>query len=358
MTNFVGWIVAGIFLLTTVALIVSVVTGTQEHDPPTSATSDPGLLDLHRVRHDWSLLGIGPREREGNALEDYWLGAKEFDRLENDFASHLAPAREDAPANLLETIDRTHLRTLGRLDTLEIAGRLTPTAGQMLLEIQGHVRRGIRKAEAKLVGPIPMDDLIRKDLRHCPAAELLGNLCAAGQVLVLHHLLRGDLDKAQQFARELLLLGYDLNRTRGRAEIALLGLRSEQFALGQLRTIARMRNLTEQAKVIDRFARTLSVEVCRPNVAKYAFFRRNWPEAGDVIHIAQNDADRMWRVEALLRMGPMKFRYESVKRNRSKIDSILDEYSTSADPLLRIAAQKAQNFTRQDARDFGVSFME
>lgn len=358
MTNLVGWIVAGIFLLTTVALIVSVVTGTAEHDPPTSASNAEGFLELHRVGLDGSLLETGPRELDGNAIEDYWEAAREFDRLESDFASHVGPTRDDLQPDLLEKTDRTHLRVLGRLDTLEIAGRLTPAGVKMLLAIREHVQRAVRKTEAKLVGAIEMDDLIRKDLRNCPAAEILGDLCSAMQVLVLHHLLIGELDEAQQLAGELLILGYDLNRTRGRAEITLLGLRSELFALGQLQTVARMRGLAEQADRIDRFARELRVEVYEPTRAKYAFFRRNWPEAGDVIHIAQNDADRMWQVEALLRMGPLKFRYESVKRNRNKIDSILQAYSTHTDPLLNWAAGKAREFTRQDAKDFGVSFME
>jgi hypothetical protein len=356
-TNLLGWIVAGAFLLATVALVVSVVTGTQEHDPPTSATADPALLEMHRVPHDWALLGIDGPERQGNALQDYWQGARQFESLASQFASRLGPARATDP-DLLESIDRSHLRILGPGNALEIARRLTPEALEMLLKVHEHVRRGIDKADATLVGAIPMADLIRKDLRDCPAAELLGDLCAAEQVLVLHHLLIGDLDKASRFAREQLLLGFDLNRTRGRAEITLLGLRSELFALGQLRTIANKQGLDEQAGRIDRFAGELSAKVYRPSLAKYAFFRRNWPEAGDVIHIADRDEDRMWQVEALLRMGPLKFRQESVKRNRSRIDSILDEYSAHADPLLSTAAQTARDFTRQDARDFGVSFME
>jgi len=79
-------------------------------------------------------------------------------------------------------------------------------------------------------------------------------------------------------------------------------------------------------------------------------------EAGDVFNIIENDEDRMWRVEGLLLLGPLKFRFEKIERNRVKIDQLIDQYKGHGDPLLKAAAQSADKFDRDDAKEFGIEF--
>ena len=74
------------------------------------------------------------------------------------------------------------------------------------------------------------------------------------------------------------------------------------------------------------------------------------PHPGDLVNIALNDEDRMFRVEATLRLG--LHRYGVDRGNRRAMQRAIDEAKASDDPLLAEAGRAADAFTRDDRRRF------
>jgi len=73
---------------------------------------------------------------------------------------------------------------------------------------------------------------------------------------------------------------------------------------------------------------------------------------GDLLNIAHHDADRAWRVEALLKLGLAKFTAKG-RGDRRMVRSTIDEMLASPDPFIKAAATKANAMTRMDVRTAG-----
>jgi hypothetical protein len=74
--------------------------------------------------------------------------------------------------------------------------------------------------------------------------------------------------------------------------------------------------------------------------------------AGDVFHIARSAKDRMWRVEAILKLGRMRYNAARLADQQAATRA-LEELSDDADPVIRAAANAARNLTVQEYRMLG-----
>jgi len=66
--------------------------------------------------------------------------------------------------------------------------------------------------------------------------------------------------------------------------------------------------------------------------------------AGDVFYFARHAPERMWRVEAILKIGRYKYNAGRVGDQRSAL-KVLKELGTDPDPVIRTAAKAAQELT-------------
>jgi hypothetical protein len=74
--------------------------------------------------------------------------------------------------------------------------------------------------------------------------------------------------------------------------------------------------------------------------------------SGDVFHIARSAKDRMWRVEAILKLGRMRYNAARLADQQAATRA-LEELSDDADPVIRAAANAARNLTVQEYRMLG-----
>jgi hypothetical protein len=70
---------------------------------------------------------------------------------------------------------------------------------------------------------------------------------------------------------------------------------------------------------------------------------------GDVFYIAEHAADRMWRVEAILKLGRLRF-YAARIADQQAAERLLRRLSKDADPVIRAAAESARSLTIEGYR--------
>jgi hypothetical protein len=71
--------------------------------------------------------------------------------------------------------------------------------------------------------------------------------------------------------------------------------------------------------------------------------------AGDVFYFARHAPERMWRVEAIMKIGRYRYNAGRVGDQRSAI-KVLKELSNDPDPVVRAAANEAQELTIEQYR--------
>ena len=74
--------------------------------------------------------------------------------------------------------------------------------------------------------------------------------------------------------------------------------------------------------------------------------------SGDVFHIARHAKERLWRVEAILKLGRMRFNAARLADQQAATRA-LEELSDDADPVIRAAANAARSLTIQQYRMLG-----
>jgi hypothetical protein len=74
--------------------------------------------------------------------------------------------------------------------------------------------------------------------------------------------------------------------------------------------------------------------------------------AGDVFYFAEHAAERMWRIEAILSMGRMRYfvGQGGTLGDQRGANQLLKKYLNDPDPLIRQAAKAAQQLTVEQYR--------
>jgi hypothetical protein len=77
--------------------------------------------------------------------------------------------------------------------------------------------------------------------------------------------------------------------------------------------------------------------------------------AGDMFYLADHATERMWRVEAILALGRMRFFVGEGRRagDQRGASRALTRHAASNDPVIRAAAKAAQELTREQMRTLG-----
>jgi len=78
-------------------------------------------------------------------------------------------------------------------------------------------------------------------------------------------------------------------------------------------------------------------------------------DAGDVWKIAEHDKDRMWRVQAILAMGMLKFSHPS-KANTARNNELIEKFLASKDRMEKAAAEAAKAYTEVDFNTAGTDW--
>jgi hypothetical protein len=317
-------------------------------DGPTSATTAEGVLDTHKVELPLTTVVSQAPDQAGSAMEMYVQAIDRFDQARDGVydASGTAEGVDD------EIRKRIH-KSYGR--ALEVSLTLDQAALASLEEVHDLVDQGAARAEPELLSALDVGRLMVANPTKVPVQDKFAELYNAQQILSLYYLTRRQFDKAREVLETTFVLGYHVNRSRARGPLSRLGMQIQYFALNNLYLLAKLEDQSDRGQELREYHTALN-GVHDHTIKKLQLVRTANVEAGDVFNIIENDSDRMWRVEGLLLLGPLKFRYENIERNRIKIDQLIEEYKSHADPLLKAAAQTADKFDRDDAIEFGIAF--
>jgi hypothetical protein len=348
MSNKLGWLVAVILVLVVSGLIIYIQFRVPPPDPPTSATTAEGVLEMHKVALPLATVVGQDPSQSGSAMEMY---VRAIDRFAQDRESiYNASGRAEQVDD--EIRKRVH-SSYGR--ALEVSMNLDAAALASLEEVHDLVAQGAARTEPELLSAVDVDKLMVANPTRVPVQDEFTELYSAEQILSLYYLTRRQFDKARQVLQDTFMLGYHVNRSRARGPLSRLGMQIQYFALNNLYLLAKLEEQSDRGDELSQYHKALN-KVHDHTIRKLQLVRTANVEAGDVFNIIENDDDRMWRVEGLLLLGPLKFRYEKIERNRIKIDQLIEEYKGHGDPLLKAAARTADKFDRDDAIDFGIAF--
>lgn len=80
--------------------------------------------------------------------------------------------------------------------------------------------------------------------------------------------------------------------------------------------------------------------------------------AGDVFNMAENEQDHAWKTQAILCLGPMKFRCVDSRGDSKKVRDLIAYYLQSDDPLFKAAAECAKAMTVEQYQRLGMDFSD
>lgn len=329
MGNKAGWIIAGAIVV--VAVVIVLVILNPSHSEPTSLTLQAGVLELAAPTPPAEQLLDRDRNGSGNAADAY---ARAMVRAEQVYPQLQPLLLRDRQAALVD-------------------GSQPPSAAQeqMLDEIAQLVADGAGRSEFRFAG-VHTDEAIEVGDRLFAQQDQLQRL---RNVMVLASLAALGRDQAQQAKtrlENLLLMGADFAGERARVPLVLAGLRCQQEAARQLAILhARHLDQRETAERMQAYAGSVNtaLEAYGDKIKFLWDMKVLSTHPGDVYNVAENDADRAWRVEAIATLGLL--RYQGLGRGDNKfIEKLIARYAASGDPFEAAAGAAARDLTLDEYR--------
>lgn len=310
--NRLGWSIAGVIVLLQVALVAWAVS-LDRLTPPTALTS---TANLARIEIPVAWTQVVPDGTTGDSGAVYREALRLMDGDDSILRSIL---RENGPASLDEVPEVVKL--------IEAASmRRTPLFESAL------------------------DEIVTYDVRKGP----IESLRLAGDVAIRLAMLRvaQDPQGATRLLEAAFLLGASMYEERLVFDQLVAGLGLMGDASAGLRQIAEQRGDASRLERLDAFDRSrsdyLKTHVLPIRTALWAVDRgRMGRHAGDVFAFARTAEERMWRVEAILQMGRMRFDMpEGHRADQLGVPRLLDQMeSNEADPVMRHALRQARELT-------------
>ena len=310
----VGWIISGALILLFVIAVVIPVAFPTPSKPVKALTK--GFLDVYKISEPVSrAVGAMPSGAgdAGNDYRDavvvYRANKEEVDNWVNSFAS------PPPPNHLPESVQ----------------------------QIVSHVELGAEKGSMKYVFVHTPKEL-KVNRFYEPADEL--NQVANVVVYASHfHANRDEGDRQIELLKALCVFGWHLYEERAHPVIMNYGLGFQMDAASFLAQKYKEMGLTEQAADADAYYKAITTLLTRFD-EKMGVLWNTKPAPGDIFYVAENDADRAWRVRAVLSLGILKFTSTGADRRYNK--KLIMRYMTDSDPMIAAAAKAARYLMMSD----------
>ncbi|MFW5841142.1 MAG: hypothetical protein ACOCZE_11220 [Planctomycetota bacterium] len=349
MGNKIGWIISGV-LVAIVAIVLGMrVLGNPDHEQPTVATTAPGVLDRYEVGRPVTDIIDSKPTGVGNAADDYMAAAKLYNESIRKILQDITPESQ---------ADQT-ARKIARIS--EVAGRgarIGPAGADALKAVCQLAANGAAKAEMKFINHVKGAEMDgHNPTSNIQPVQQLNDVANACLALAGYNMAKGQYDEAHTILQGAFTVGWHMAEERARAEVFRAGIQRQFDALRLMELNHQLAGKEDKLDAIRSYGIALQ-EVNGKISRKWQLIHSHDPHPGDMINIIENDQDRVWKIESLLILGPLKFLEEGHEGNLAKINSLLDEYSNSGDPLIADAASKAKQFNKEDAKRFGIVFAE
>jgi len=327
----IGWILAGVVVLVVAIIVIIAVAGTFAPDPedPTAATTAPGVLDLHEVDADVTMVLPARPTGSGNAAVDYAAAGSEA--VENELSI------KDYYKNAIKNAKSVSPDAEAKMESI----RKLVSAGagkknfEFVLNVTGNKFRAVppRDFREKCVDPLEK------------ASDMM-------RLLAEHHRVMGKSDQALAVQRDRFTMGWHMMNERVRVPVVMVGVYIQQSAIkGMIKILSASEKADDKTQIANlRSYESQLDKIVRIFNKKEKIIAVISPHAGDVFNIIENDKDRAWRIEGLLILGAFKYGEAHHKGNLKKVEDLLEKFSDSDDPYEKAAAQRSIDFNDDDAR--------
>jgi hypothetical protein len=186
---------------------------------------------------------------------------------------------------------------------------------------------------------------------YTPAADDFSALAFALEKLAARCAAAGKTAQAREVLGHELTMGNHLVQERSLPAMSIRGIQIEQAAMA--RTAALLTSRDADAMAAMRECLSSMEDFLDAAGAKAAVVWNPRPHPGDVCRIAEFDADRSWRVQAILSLGVVRHTAERDVDARRAME-IIRRYAQSSDPLESSAAKAAENISAMQVRSLGA----
>ncbi|MFB3891793.1 MAG: hypothetical protein ACE15C_07195 [Phycisphaerae bacterium] len=336
MGNKAGWIIAGAIVVV-LGLIIVWLVWFPGHSDATMDTKAPGVLDFKDVKDMGAsvdlVIGAEP-SGSGNAADDY--------KKAIDIANANAKAIDALADNQYEKL-RGMWSESKRLTDAELAA---------FKQIDDAVRPGAAKAKMEYILVYTPKEAQVGMMRGLPTKSFQ-RVADALEALAADCKARKDFAEAEKVLFHEMVLGWHLTNERVRPWMTLKGVNIQESAAEGLEKVYHAQGKDIYAKklpALQKYGGALEYLGEQIN-SKTKILWTIRPNIGDVFNIAENDKDRAWRVQAILKLATSKFNVQD-RGDRMYIDTLLRGASKSAEPAERAAAKAAMDFTSEGLRDY------
>ena len=304
----VGWIISGaLVLLFVIAVVVPVAFPTPSK--PVKAL-EKGFLDVYKVSEPLSLAVGAMPSGAGDAGNDYFEAVQVYRQNKEEVDAWIASFASPPPPNSLP---------------------------ESVQQIARHVEAGAEKASMKYVFVHTPKEL-KVNRFYEPADEL--NAVANVVVYTSHfHANRDETDRQIELLKALCVFGWHLYEERAHPVIMNYGLGFQMDAANFLAQEYKEAGLTEQAADAEAYYKAITALLTRFD-EKMSVLWNTKPAPGEIFYVAENDADRAWRVRAILSLGILKFTSTGADRRYNK--KLILKYMNDSDPMIAAAAEAAR----------------
>jgi len=337
--NKLGWIIAGgmVLVLVLAVLLIWVLPGSAT--PPTAATTSAGRLDRIEVPASiWNL--VSPPTGQGLAADDYNKAVVEY--FDTDRYGELRKLSEEqrlaiAPGKFPYKVCRFVLAGAAKKEMGYFPQYVAPA-------------QTVKPSHRELVDAAGSD---RPPIPHLAAfPDIAETALLYGRICQNHKEHR----EAERIYKAVLIFGWHVAQDRVRLWGFQVGLKIQQMAAERLAGFYTARGEPDRADKASGFlsdlGRTLEATAAKANEALFRLDPSGRLFVGDLRHLAVNDADPMWRIEAIRQLGLYRAAMSKggKRADRKAIDRLLNDLKNQNDPLLKAAAELALTLTIQDVR--------
>ena len=336
-----GWIVAG--GLVVVIVVVVLINLWPKPGPEAAPPVKPNITQEKLRKHDLTMTPVdvlgpgGAQNAPGEAGEEYDKAVKCF----KENMKVIVPVQNALDPNNRAEPDSAGLDALKKIDEFVAADCIKKSTGYTRMRIGDRFHFSWRFEDKN----DPADDL-----------EEVGK---GLELLAQYYINKKQYADAEKVLQHQFLLGWHMMQERARRVMVQSGMGLQQMALPMLADVYRKLpgqsderiatlnryNDKQLKELIDFFGQTAT-----KHKADYIYVTGRGALPQDLFRIIEEDQDRVWRVEALIALGMLRFTQEKDAAIQAKINELLDK--PWADPIEAAAAKSAKTATRGEFQRF------
>ena len=174
---------------------------------------------------------------------------------------------------------------------------------------------------------------------------------------------RKEYPQAEKRIQDIFLVGWHLFHERARADMSIHGLDIMIQSLDAMIDLYELWPEAPKNRLSSMHTYRRELSEIRENFQKkrnllwdtlpYFSASNDQFYPGDVFNMVENEQDHAWKVQAILCLGPMKYRCVNSRGNIKRTNDLIAKYLNSNDPMLKAAAECSRDLTKAKYENLG-----